>query len=151
MNKKFLDIALQLMKKNNLKLTKPRLMVIEFLADEQKAMTPYEIRDNLAINKRKADVVTLYRVLDELEKIGLVHKVITLGRYVRCNDQGLEDVDHQDLDSCHHYLICERCHKVEEISGEDLSTIEKKIAKNNGFQIKSHTLEFLGLCKTCQL
>lgn len=152
MNKNFLDNALQLMKNNNLKLTKPRLMVVEFLANEQKAMTPYEIRDKLSKDQRKADVVTLYRVLDELEKIGLVHKVITLGRYVRCDDQDFVDhIDHDVLDSCHHYLICENCHKVEEVSGEDLSSIEKKIAKNTGFQIKSHTLEFLGLCKACQL
>jgi Fe2+ or Zn2+ uptake regulation protein len=151
MKNNFVNFASDKLKLNGLKITSPRKMVLEFLAVQDKAMTPYEIRKMLAGSGKKADVVTLYRILDEFENIGLVHKVVTLGRYVRCDEHGeVNNHEHTANNDCHHYLICSSCQKVEEVSGEDLRSLEKKISKITGFQIKSHTLEFLGLCKSCQ-
>lgn len=147
-NKNYAEHAQELMKEAGLKTTKPRLMVIGFLAGAKEAFTPYEIKDAMAQMEVKADVVTIYRVLEELEKLGLVHKVLALGRYIRCFEE--DNCDDHHRDNCHHYLICRNCQAVEEIAGEDLSSIEARIVKEKGFKVEAHSLEFLGLCAKCQ-
>ncbi len=147
--KNFVGKAAAVIQAHQLRLTSPRKMLIAFLDENTSPMTPYEIRDLLKSQGQKADVVTIYRILDEFEKIGLVHKVMTLGRYVRCDEIELEAHCEKD-DDCHHYLICENCHKVEEISGENLHDLEKVIATQMKFRVKRHFLEFLGLCSKCK-
>lgn len=147
--KSFVGKAEAIIQAHQLRLTAPRKMLIAFLSDNTAPMTPYEIRDQLKLKGQKADVVTIYRILDEFEKIALVHKVMTLGRYVRCDETELEAHCEQDH-GCHHYLICENCHKVEEISGENLHNLEKVIATKMKFQVKRHFLEFIGLCSNCK-
>ena len=147
--KSFVGRAEAIIQKHQLRLTSPRKMLINFLDKNLEPMTPYEIRDQLKSTGKKADVVTIYRILDEFEKLGLVHKVMTLGRYVRCDEAELEAHCEKDHD-CHHYLICENCHKVEEISGENLHDLEKMIETKMKFQVKRHFLEFLGLCSKCK-
>jgi Fe2+ or Zn2+ uptake regulation protein len=145
----FYEQALLAMKQAGLKLTKPRQQVLIFLAECSKAMTPYEIRDVLKSRRIKSDVVTIYRILEEFTKMGLVHRVMSLGRFVRCSESELAQHCEKDND-CHHYLICENCHMVEEIAGENLHELEQKIEKKLKFKIFSHSLEFLGLCAACQ-
>jgi Fe2+ or Zn2+ uptake regulation protein len=140
--------AQEVLKEAGLKLTKPRLLIIGFMAGTKDAFTPYEIREALASMDVKTDVVTLYRVLDELEQLGLVHRVLALGRYIRCAEE--DHCSDHGGGNCHHYLICRNCQGVEEIAGEDLSVLEKKIVKEKGFKVEAHSLEFLGLCAKCQ-
>lgn len=144
----FYEQALLAMKGAGLKLTRPRQEVLGFLAENSEAMTPYEIRDALK-KKAKLDVVTIYRMLEEFTKMGLVHRVMSLGRFVKCSESELDRHCEED-EGCHHYLICERCHQIEEIAGENLHELEKKIEKQLKFKIFSHSLEFLGLCSKCQ-
>ncbi|MCC6643218.1 transcriptional repressor [Candidatus Peregrinibacteria bacterium] len=147
--KNFIQMAENILREDGLRLTKPRSMALNFLAKENQPLTPYEIRDLLKEEGEKADVVTIYRILEEFERLGLVHKVTLLGRYIRCSDLEMETHCEKDI-GCHHYLICEKCSKVQEISGENLHDLERVIEKKTGFEVKNHFLEFLGLCKKCK-
>jgi Fur family transcriptional regulator, ferric uptake regulator len=144
MNKKrYQQIAIEKLQKSGFKLTKPRLMLLELLEKTDRALSPYDMKEMLAKQKIKADVVTIYRILEVLEKNALVHKILSLGRFTKCS------LDNSDND-CHHYLICQNCHKIEEISGDDLEKLEGKIAKESGFEILSHNLELTGICAECK-
>lgn len=141
----YINFSLQKLKAGGLKITKPRQMLVEFLAKSNKVLSPYEIRDMLKKQRINADVVTIYRVLEMLETMGLVHKVLAFNGYIRCNTKDFENAEN----SCHHYLICKSCHKVEEVEGEDLSALEKRIVRNHKFKVDSHYLEFIGFCAKC--
>jgi Fur family transcriptional regulator, ferric uptake regulator len=143
--KNYADYAIDELKKAGLKLTKPRQQIVDFLAQSDTVLSPYEMREQLKQNKVNADVVTIYRVLDTLESLGLVHKVLALNGYVRCSTPSTKKSE-----TCHHYLVCSQCHRVEEVEGEDLSALEKRILANQKFAIKSHYLEFMGICHRCQ-
>ena len=145
--KNFTEIALEKIKETGLKITKPRQMIIKLLAQSTKALSPYDMRDLLKKKKIEADVVTIYRILETLEKISLAHKVLAFNGYIRCST---ESINKKNIEKCHHYLLCQKCHSVEEVKGENLSKIELKIAKEHKFKITSHYLEFMGLCKACQ-
>ncbi|MGL5831253.1 MAG: Fur family transcriptional regulator [Candidatus Altimarinota bacterium] len=136
-------LAAEKLQQNGFKLTKPRLMLLELLEKTDRALSPYDMKDMLAKQKIKADVVTIYRILEVLEQNALVHKILSLGRFTKCC---LDD----SADECHHYLICKNCHKIEEISGDDLEKLEAKIAKESGFEILSHNLELTGICGDCR-
>lgn len=143
----YTDYALQKLKEGGLKITKPRELIVKLLVSTNKALSPYEMKDILEKQNIKADVVTIYRIMEVLEGLGLVHKVLALNAYIRCN---IEDVN-KEHKPCHHYLLCRKCHKFEEFEGEDLENLEKTISSYyDKFQIESHYLEFVGLCKSCQ-
>lgn len=143
--KNYRQFALQRLKEAKLKITKPRAQIVQLLAKTNKALTPYEMRDNLKKQKIHADVVTIYRVLETLEQLALAHKVLAFSGYIRCNTT---EKDSEEI--CHHYLLCKNCHNVEEVEGEDLSKLEGKISRDRHFSIQSHYLEFMGLCVNCQ-
>lgn len=140
------QIALEKLRQAGLKITKPRQMIVDFLSSSDKALSPYEVQNLLKEKGIKADVVTIYRVFELLESLSLVHKVLAFNGYVRCHTEDLNNLK----DLCHHYLLCKNCKRVEEVEGEDLSNLEKKIEKTHGFKISSHYLEFMGICKDCQ-
>ena len=140
----YISYALKQLKKTDLKITRPRKMIVDLLAKSDKALSPYEMRDLLKKKKINADVVTIYRVLEILENIGLAHKVLAFSGYIRCNTEKMGE------NSCHHYLLCQNCHRVEEVEGENLHQLEKKISKKHKFEINYHYLEFMGLCEICQ-
>lgn len=141
--KKFKQQALKMLREADFKITDQRRMIVELLAKTDKALSPYDMRDALKKRKINADVTTIYRVLETLEKLSLAHKVLAVNGYVRCN------TDKPSKNFCHHYLLCKKCHKIDEVEGEDLTKLEKKIAQTKKFQIDAHYLEFTGLCKNC--
>ena len=140
----YTNFALEKLKEAGLKITNPRKMLVSFLAKSDKVLSPYEMKALLKREKINADVVTIYRVLEVLESMSLVHKVQAFNGYVRCHTKKME------RGACHHYLLCRSCRKVEEVEGENLSQLEKKIAQNCHFTIESHYLEFMGLCAACK-
>jgi Fur family transcriptional regulator, ferric uptake regulator len=142
--KNYIPHALEQLKLSGLKITKPRQMIVNLLAKSDKALSPYEMRDILKKKHINADVVTIYRVMEVLENIALAHKVLAFSGYIRCNTEKIKK------SGCHHYLLCGNCHRVDEVEGENLHQLEIKISKKHKFEIKSHYLEFMGLCETCQ-
>ena len=144
----YTQYALKKLKGDHFKITRPREMIVRLLDKSERALTPYEMRDYLNGKKIKADVVTIYRVLETLEKLSLAHKVLAFGGYIACNMNNQKKGD--AIKRCHHYLICNRCHRVDEVRGEDLSKLEKRIAGEHQFNIQSHYIEFIGLCKKCR-
>jgi Fe2+ or Zn2+ uptake regulation protein len=125
-----------------LRVTGPRTRVLELLDGEHRALSPYEIRDHLGRDRIRMDVVTIYRVLEVLERLGLVHRVYRTGGYVRCR--------RRDLDHHHHHLVCTGCGRVAEITGDRLDEVMNRAETDSGYRVAGHILELYGLCGTCR-
>ncbi len=143
--KSYVCFSVECLQDAGYKITESRQTILEFLSKSQKALSPYEIQDLLKRRGIKADVVTIYRVLELFEKLNLVHKILAVNGYVRCHTEQIKKPQ-----ACHHYLVCKNCQSVEEVEGENLAPLEKKIVKNYCFDIASHYLEFTGLCAKCR-
>lgn len=122
-----------------LKLTPARLAVIEFLENTEKPADVEMILEKLKKAKIKADPATIYRILDIFHEKGLVQKI----------EFGEGKYRWEKSDKHHHHLICTNCGRVEDVEGEYLSVLEKQIKNQTGFSVKSHSLEFFGLCREC--
>ena len=86
---------------------------------------------------------TIYRGLDYLLSIGAI-KSVDFGEGKKRYEL-FEDSDN------HHHLFCTNCTAVEEIVVEDNFENQKKnIFNTTNFKVKSHSLEFFGVCGKCQ-
>ncbi|MBI3633645.1 MAG: transcriptional repressor [Candidatus Vogelbacteria bacterium] len=122
------------------KVTPGRVAMLEIL---QSALKPISILDIYRKLKNSVDQVTIYRALEALVESGLVRKVDF--QHSHAHYEIVIKDDH------HHHLICKVCGAVEDIENLDAVDFEKMaLRKSKMFaSIKSHSLEFFGLCKKC--
>jgi Fe2+ or Zn2+ uptake regulation protein len=145
----YAELALDLLKGKGFRITKPRRLVVELLDQTNRSLSAYEIKDLLDTMGEKVDTVSIYRILECLEENKLIHRVLATGKVRKCS---LEQETHCHLpqdDHCHHLLICEKCESVEEIHCPGAASLVQAVEKLSDFRIKSHSMEFTGLCKRC--
>jgi len=99
-------------------------------------------------------------LIKELNSLGLHPNKTTVYRdiYVLLGENFINEVDLLDGKKRyeinrrhHHHFICTKCKDISCVETEnDLNNLESKIEKEQGFKIKSHVLEFFGLCRKCK-
>ena len=134
------ELAERLRRKSH-KLTGPRQAILALLHHEAHPLSSKEIFERLS--KGDSNLVTIYRSLHLLEKMGMV-KRFDFGDGVARYE--LISPDHDDH---HHHLICTRCSSVVEIEACFPGEWEQQIAKDHGFKGVTHRLEFFGICPRC--
>jgi len=87
------------------------------------------------------NVVTIYRVLDLFESLGLIHRVHTKEGYLRCAFEIKK--------GCHSFAICTDCGHADEFVSEQCE-MEGKLPKNLTYKSLSHISEFSGICTSCR-
>jgi Fur family ferric uptake transcriptional regulator len=123
------------------KLTPQRHLILRVLASSHDHLTPELIYEKSRSSDPTIGLVTVYRTLELLTNLGLVCKVhLQEGCHSYMMRRPLEH---------HHHLICSGCGKVVDFTNCNLLDMEEKLAQESGFNIKSHLLEFYGLCPSC--
>ncbi len=131
----------QLLQKSGLKSTEARIALLTLLDREDNPLDVYSIAENLKSGGVDVDQATIYRVLDVLTQKGLISRL----------EFGEGKYRYELQKKHHHHLICQSCGRIEDVEGNFVDQIEKEIKSKNGFLIKSHSLEFFGVCKKCQI
>lgn len=125
------------------RITPVRTALLEIFSSRTEPFTPQELLRKLAERGYSANKTTVYRQLETLLRYGMVQEVhfpdrVTL--YELTSENGH-----------HHHLVCLKCQNVEDISFvTELEQQEKAIWKKSSFKVLQHSLEFFGICKTCQ-
>jgi Fe2+ or Zn2+ uptake regulation protein len=83
---------------------------------------------------------TVYRNLNLLAQAGEIKELDIPGVSSRFDG----------MTSNHHHLICETCGRIFDWDEPLDSTVEARITKKTGFQVKVQHLKFIGLCSDCQ-
>jgi len=131
------------LRQRHYKLTRQRLSIINELMSSRDFMTPADLYNKLHTDHPDIGMVTVYRTLDMLDKLGLTCKVHAGGD---CHSYKINTVER------HHHLLCSGCGAVINFScyEKELAGLEDKIAAETGFDIKGHMLEFTGYCRKCK-
>jgi Fur family transcriptional regulator, ferric uptake regulator len=124
------------------KVTGPRQAVLNLLRGQAHPMSAKEIF--AALPRKECDLVTVYRSMRLLEKMGMVKRFDFGDGTARF--ELLEEGD----DGHHHHLVCIRCAEIVELNECSMTELEERIAARNGFKAVTHKLEFFGLCPECQ-
>jgi Fur family ferric uptake transcriptional regulator len=131
-----------ILRQRGYRLTPQRRAVLKVIALSPGHLTPAAMYQRVRREYPGIGLVTVYRTLAILAELGLICEVHAGGS---CRSYLMrKPVGH------HHHLICSRCGRVVDFSGCDLEGLERRLARENGFKIEGHLLEFLGLCLACQ-
>jgi Fe2+ or Zn2+ uptake regulation protein len=115
--------------------------VITALTEIGRPVSHKEVHEWLKKKRTAINLVTVYRILEKFETLGLVHKQPTSGGFVLC----ALSAEHGH----HGFLSCQQCGTVEEFADPDLCRVENAIARKAGFIPASHLSEIVGICSTC--
>ncbi|MEM9205774.1 MAG: Fur family transcriptional regulator [Pseudomonadota bacterium] len=126
----------------DVKLTKNQALVMGALSDADGALSAYTILDRLRDDGFRAPL-QVYRALEKLVEIGLVHRLESLNAFVACRHDECQDQG-QTV-----FMICEPCGKTIEITDEATAKRLKAITKDAAFSVESTTVELRGSCKEC--
>ncbi len=115
--------------------------VVRILEQSQIPISSAEICAQLEKEGRPIDLTTVYRILDRLISIHLLHSLN--GKFIRCSDP-------ENKSDSHHFLICDDCGKAEEIFLDYFKSIEQQLQREKKFQLREVDMNFLGLCSHCR-
>jgi Fur family ferric uptake transcriptional regulator len=121
-----------------LKATLPRLKVLElFQRAKTRHMTAEDVYKLLLDEQSDIGLATVYRVLDQFEKAGLL---------LRHHFEGGKAIYEINEGSHHDHLVCLQCGKVEEFYDPAIEERQVRIAKERGFTIREHQLYIYAEC-----
>lgn len=133
------------LKAENYKLTRQRAVVLEVFEEHPEEHLSVEDVYKLLLNKNvDIGLTTIYRTLDMLEKIAILHKIDFGDGRTRYEFRQLQEIHH------HHHLICGKCGTVTEFKDTLLEALEKSIQEVHNFKITDHQVKFFGYCRECQ-
>ena len=124
------------------RITGPRQAILGILQANPHPLTNKEIHQ--ALPAGQCDLATVYRSLHLLEDMGLVT------RYDFGDGIARFEIARDGHGGHHHHLICTGCTRIIEIEQCLASEWEERIARESGFQMVTHKLEFFGRCPDCQ-
>lgn len=138
-----MDFIKEKFKKSGYKLTNQRKAVIEVLIENEHQFLSAE--DIFIKSKEKCsqtDLSTIYRNLDVLENIGIIHRTNM--------DMGSSLYQITCSSGHHHHIICKICGKTGVIDFCPIDDIKSSITLND-FTVTDHKIELYGYCKNCSI
>lgn len=126
----------------NVRFTPLRKRVLELLWGNHKTVKAYDILEILHREDKSAKPPTVYRTLEFLLEVGLIHKVDSLNAYVGCSHP--QETPH----SCQ-FMICRSCGVVTEFCDPDIFNAINVNARALNFSAERQIIEVHGVCKEC--
>jgi len=134
---------LQKLRENKLKATPKRRAVIELFMRSHRRLKPYEVYKALKRKINPLGFPTIYRILNELNKIGVITRLQTDDGQL-CYTFCASPKEHL------HHFLCRKCNRVEEVSGCNFRDIARSIEKKLDCTAEKHVLQIEGLCSQCK-
>ncbi len=122
----------QELRKAGLKITLPRLKILEILEQsKQRHLSAEDIYKDLLDSGEEIGLATVYRVLTQFESAGLV---------TRHNFEGGSSVFEFDDGEHHDHMVCVETGDVIEFVNDDIERLQHEIAEQYGYDIVDHNL-----------
>jgi len=120
-----------------------RTAVLELLDAQHCALSAVEIEDALRAGQRPVGRASIYRILDELDRLGLVRRLQvgqSMARYeaIRTGD------------GHHHHLVCDTCGTVIPFTDPALETAIERLSRRVPMAVAEHEIILHGACRHCR-
>ena len=126
------------LKNAGLKVTLPRLKILEVLQDpECYHVSAEDLYKKLIDIGEEIGLATVYRVLNQFDDAGIV---------TRHNFEGGKSVFELTQQHHHDHLICLDCGKVIEFTDDAIEVRQRNIAERHGIKLSNHSLYLYGHC-----
>lgn len=128
----------QALKKAGLKVTLPRMKILDFMQQPESAhISAEEIYKKLMDQGEEVGLATVYRVLNQFDEAGLV---------TRHHFEGGKSVFELNRQTHHDHLVCLDCGKVIEFTDDLIEQRQKSIAEEHNLTLTNHSLYLYGHC-----
>ena len=125
-----------------LKVTHPRMRILELLENSSKAhLSAEEVYRMLIESDEEIGLATVYRGLTQFEQSGILQ---------RHNFETGHSVFELDRGEHHDHLLCVSCGMVEEFHDEQIEKLQHEVAERYDFKTIDHSLTIYGNCKECK-
>jgi Fur family ferric uptake transcriptional regulator len=120
-----------------------RAAVIALLDHQRCALSAAEIEDTLrdADGGRPVARASIYRILEELEHLGLITRVEV--------GQGLARFEAARSEGHHHHMVCDACGQVIPFEDPELERSIQRLADRVTFTVSEHDVVLHGSCAGC--
>ncbi|MFT8319845.1 MAG: Fur family transcriptional regulator [Bacillus sp. (in: firmicutes)] len=134
------DKAIEALKENNIRITPQRLEIMHILSKDNKHWSVDDIYKILNANMPSVSITTVYNNINLFCEIDLV-KEIQFG-------EGLSMYEWKK--EAHYHILCKSCGEMVDVWYPALKEVETVAESISKFHIKSHNLQFYGICKECE-
>ena len=119
------------------------MLVVDAIAEHDCCATAQEIADELRRGGSRVGIASIYRALELLDRLHLVHRLEVgdgTARFEAAHPNG----DH------HHHLVCDSCGQVTQFEDDQLERAIELVSKRLDFTIGTHDVVLRGFCPTCR-
>ena len=134
--------AQRVLAQNNHHTGAAREALLELLDSQTCALSAIEIEDALRSSERPVGRASIYRILDELERLHLVQK-LQVGQAKARYEPIRSGEGH------HHHLVCDNCGTVMPFTDSDLENAIKKLSRRVPMRVAEHEIVLHGACEDC--
>lgn len=120
-----------------------RRAVVDILSGQGCALSAFELEEALGRSDRKVGRASVYRILEELERLKLVTRV-EVGDGVARFEASDPGGDH------HHHFVCEECGDLTPFRDNELERVIVRVAKRLRFDVGEHDITLRGACDRCK-
>lgn len=120
-----------------------RRAVLQLLDEQACALSAIEIEDILRAGERRVSRASIYRILEELDRLGTVQRVEIghgLVRYEAIRGQKQH----------HHHLVCDHCGALLPFSDPELERTIQRLSKRVPLSVSDHEVVLRGACADCE-
>ena len=120
------------LRKAGLKVTHPRLRILELLEHAKpRHMTAEDIYKQLLAESEDIGLATIYRVLTQFEAAGLV---------IKHNFEGGQAIYELDRGGHHDHMVDVDTGKIIEFESAEIEALQRQIAASHGYELEEHSL-----------
>jgi Fur family ferric uptake transcriptional regulator len=116
--------------------------LIGLLSAQRCALTAQEIEDALRHEGRRVSRASVYRILDELERLHLVQR-LEIGQAMVRYERISGEAGH------HHHLVCDECGTVMPFSDSELERAIEVLSRRVPLAVSDHEIVLHGACQDC--
>ena len=115
--------------------------VLALLGGQRCCLSAQEIHDRLRADGRAVGLASVYRALDALAQLRLVHRIDVAG--TACFEPADPSGEH------HHHAICDRSAKKDAFTDPELERLIDSVGARLGYSVGGHDVVLRGECPEC--
>ncbi|SRR6266566_1297033 len=119
-----------------------RQAILELLDAQPCALSASEIQQALGRRRRKVSRASVYRVMEELDEVGLVQRVETGHGMLRYEPL-------RSGSGHHHHLVCDRCGRLQPFTDDGLERAIRRLSDHVPLEVSEHEIVIHGACEVC--
>jgi len=116
--------------------------MLELLGEQTCALSVIELEELLATRGRAVSRASVYRILEELERLGVIQRV-ELGQTMVRYEPVRAGSGH------HHHLVCDHCGTLRPFTDAELERAIRRLSRRVGMTVSDHEVVLHGACADC--